>query len=56
MYLLKDNGPLEFEEILNLIEDKYSTFRKPNGKLYDSDIRKSLKGALSANGIFYPIS
>jgi hypothetical protein len=43
---------MTYEEILTHVEPVYSTLRKPNGQLYTSEVERSLKGALSANGLF----
>lgn len=43
---------MTFKEILAGIEPAYPALRKPTGQLYTSDAQRSLKGALSANGLF----
>jgi hypothetical protein len=52
IYLLREKGALSIEEVSEYVEEKYSTLRKPSGKLYSSDMKRSLKSALSSNKLF----
>ncbi len=55
--LLRGNPEgLTLEDLLNQVTKVYPYLRKPSGQLYSSDDQsnplRSLKGALSANGLF----
>ena len=53
--LLKDRGPLTFEVIFEEVKKNFNSLRKPNGKMYMSNKKKSVMGALTANGVFIPL-
>jgi hypothetical protein len=53
--LLKNRGPMNFDDIEDEVKKFYSQMRKPNGQFYQSNMKKSIMGALSANGLFYQI-
>ena len=50
--LLKESGPLSIEKIMIRMAEPYPNLRKPNGKLYGPNMARSVKAALTANGIF----
>mmetsp|Transcript_41833 Transcript_41833/g.40184 ORF Transcript_41833/g.40184 Transcript_41833/m.40184 type:complete len:87 (-) Transcript_41833:749-1009(-) len=50
--LLKEKGAMKFEDICEYLENCYHKLRKPGGSKYESDMKKALRAALSANGIF----
>ena len=50
--LLRETGPQSFEKILHHLKDVYPILRKPNGRLYGKNVPKSVKAALTANGVF----
>ena len=53
-YLIKllQDGPMDFDTILDRVSREICTLRKPDGSMYSVNLRRSLKMALSANGIF----
>lgn len=50
--LLKESGPLSFDKIMVRMAEPYPNLRKPNGKLYGPNMARSVKAALTANGVF----
>ena len=53
---IRQEGEMSFEQILSALETVYPSLRRPNGQLYTTDITRSLKGALSANGLFEQVN
>ncbi len=53
-YLIKllKGGPMDFDTILDRVTREITSLRKPDGGIYSGNFRRSVKMALSANGIF----
>jgi hypothetical protein len=49
---LRENGPQNYQILLKLVTSQYSIIRKLSGHRYTGDIKRALKGALTANGLF----
>jgi len=49
---LRENGAQTFKILLKLVISQYDTIRKLSGHLYTSDVKRSLNGALTSNGLF----
>ena len=49
---MKSKNEMTLDEITAGVEKYYPTLRRPNGQLYGADMLRSIKGALSANGLF----
>lgn len=43
---------LEIQTICQLTVDKFGSMRTSNGKLYSGDLKRSVKCALTSNGVF----
>ncbi|CDW80125.1 UNKNOWN [Stylonychia lemnae] len=49
-------GPMTFDQIEKIVEEKFQELRKPNGRKYDQDkIQKCIMSTLTANGLFEQI-
>lgn len=54
-YLLKyltENGPKTLNQLYSKVYPRYGEFRKLTGHLYTGTVDKTIKGALSSNGLF----
>lgn len=53
---IRENGAQPFDVLLRLVSSQYSSLRKLSGHMYSGNVMKSLKGALTANGLFEEIN
>lgn len=52
---IRDNGPQDFDTLFWFVKEKYQSLRKLSGHAYTGNIKKALKGTLTANGLFHEI-
>ena len=52
---IRSNGPQSFSTLEKLVTCEYKNIRKLSGHHYTGNIKKSLKGALTSNGLFSSI-
>lgn len=53
---LRENGPQPIDVLQKLLTSEYTKIRKLSGHLYNGNMNKALKGALTANGLFEMIT